>query len=121
MSLIACPECKQSVSDQARTCPHCGFPLNKDLRIKLDLDDAPTPASPDELRQAVQSELIARGKIAAIKFFRERQPMSLADAKDYVESIERALPPGQRPAAGSGCLVLLLIIVLAGLALATFR
>src|SRR5579862_7303433 len=25
--LIACPECKKEVSDQAQTCPHCGMAL----------------------------------------------------------------------------------------------
>jgi len=29
MALINCPECKQSVSDQAATCPKCGYPLKK--------------------------------------------------------------------------------------------
>jgi hypothetical protein len=29
MALITCPECKNSVSDQARTCPNCGFPIKK--------------------------------------------------------------------------------------------
>jgi hypothetical protein len=28
MALINCPECKQSVSDQAATCPHCGYIIN---------------------------------------------------------------------------------------------
>ena len=27
MALISCPECENEVSDKARTCPHCGFPL----------------------------------------------------------------------------------------------
>ena len=27
MALIRCPECAQSVSDQARSCPSCGYPL----------------------------------------------------------------------------------------------
>lgn len=27
MSLIACPECHQQISDQAAACPHCGRPL----------------------------------------------------------------------------------------------
>jgi len=27
MSLLNCPECHAQVSDQAVTCPHCGFPL----------------------------------------------------------------------------------------------
>ncbi len=29
MALIKCAECGQTVSDQADTCPHCGFPLGK--------------------------------------------------------------------------------------------
>lgn len=29
MALISCPECKQSVSDQAPTCPTCGYPIKK--------------------------------------------------------------------------------------------
>lgn len=27
MALISCPECAQSVSELARACPHCGFPV----------------------------------------------------------------------------------------------
>ncbi len=29
MALINCPECKNSVSDQARACPNCGCPIKK--------------------------------------------------------------------------------------------
>lgn len=25
--LIECPECKRSISDKARTCPQCGYPV----------------------------------------------------------------------------------------------
>lgn len=28
MALITCPECKQQISDQATSCPNCGYPLN---------------------------------------------------------------------------------------------
>ena len=27
MALIQCPECGKQVSDKARKCPHCGYPL----------------------------------------------------------------------------------------------
>lgn len=30
MALINCPECKKEISDQAKTCPHCGFPLKEE-------------------------------------------------------------------------------------------
>ena len=29
MALLNCPECKDRVSDQAKSCPHCGFPFVK--------------------------------------------------------------------------------------------
>ena len=29
MALISCPECKKEISDQATSCPHCGFPIAK--------------------------------------------------------------------------------------------
>ena len=34
MALIVCPECAKEVSDRAKTCPNCGFPL----------DSSPSPA-----------------------------------------------------------------------------
>lgn len=29
MALVLCPECKKEISDQAKTCPHCGFTIEK--------------------------------------------------------------------------------------------
>jgi hypothetical protein len=29
MALVQCPECKQEISDQAATCPHCGAPQHR--------------------------------------------------------------------------------------------
>lgn len=29
MAIIECPECRNKVSDQATTCPHCGFNIKK--------------------------------------------------------------------------------------------
>ena len=29
MALISCPECRQGVSDQAMSCPKCGYPLKR--------------------------------------------------------------------------------------------
>ena len=29
MSLISCPECNKQFSDQAHSCPSCGYPLRK--------------------------------------------------------------------------------------------
>lgn len=32
--LIQCPECDLQVSDKANTCPHCGYPLKPDAKLK---------------------------------------------------------------------------------------
>ena len=32
--LIQCPECDLQVSDKANTCPHCGYPLKPDVKLK---------------------------------------------------------------------------------------
>jgi len=29
MAIIHCPECNGTVSDQASSCPHCGYPIKK--------------------------------------------------------------------------------------------
>jgi uncharacterized membrane protein YvbJ len=28
MALIKCPECENQISDNAETCPNCGYPIN---------------------------------------------------------------------------------------------
>ncbi|MEE8497151.1 MAG: zinc ribbon domain-containing protein [Acidimicrobiia bacterium] len=35
MALIACPECRQNISSEAVTCPHCGMPIDP-RRTKVD-------------------------------------------------------------------------------------
>lgn len=34
MALLKCPECSGTISDQAITCPHCGYPLKTPSRTK---------------------------------------------------------------------------------------
>jgi len=36
MALIKCPECQSEISDQALTCPRCGFPLKKGASSESD-------------------------------------------------------------------------------------
>lgn len=31
MALVKCPECQGNISDKARTCPHCGYPLTPEI------------------------------------------------------------------------------------------
>ncbi len=33
MALIQCPECGKEISDQAISCPNCGFPINKSSKL----------------------------------------------------------------------------------------
>lgn len=35
MSLINCPECNKEISDKAKSCPHCGFPINTNSKYKV--------------------------------------------------------------------------------------
>ncbi len=36
MSLAPCPECKRPISSQARSCPHCGYPLVEPWTARLE-------------------------------------------------------------------------------------
>lgn len=31
MALVRCPECGETVADNAETCPHCGHPFQKNI------------------------------------------------------------------------------------------
>lgn len=35
MALISCPECKKQISNMAKACPHCGFPLLNEQGNKI--------------------------------------------------------------------------------------
>ena len=35
MALIDCPECKRSISDQAPSCPQCGYPIKGGANPRL--------------------------------------------------------------------------------------
>src|SRR5262245_8029512 len=107
MALIKCPECARDVSDQASSCPHCGYPMQR--------TNGATPASAggSELDALVRRALIEQGKVAAIKLYRERKPGSgLAAAKEYVERIETTVPPGVKAdSKRAGCLGVFIVVV----------
>ena len=54
MALITCPECGKSVSDQAQSCPHCGFPLKKDASFDGKLGQVKTVDSSVELNRNME-------------------------------------------------------------------
>lgn len=51
MALISCPECKREISDQAKSCPHCGFPIEKIRNpfLKTNVGRTTPPPLPDML------------------------------------------------------------------------
>jgi hypothetical protein len=61
----------------------------------------------------VRRTLLEKGKIAAIKLYRERKGgVGLAAAKDYVDHLEAAVPPGQRARSKpAGCLGVLAVAI----------
>ena len=34
MTLIKCKECNKEISDKAKSCPHCGFPIEETQNIE---------------------------------------------------------------------------------------
>jgi membrane protein YdbS with pleckstrin-like domain len=48
MALFNCPECKQPVSTEAHTCPHCGFPIAEKMAQQPATDAASSDAQPRE-------------------------------------------------------------------------
>ena len=73
MAIINCPECKQTVSDSAKTCPHCGFSIsaatNDLIRIKVD-NDPQCPGYTVSIKEVGTNRLLASvrsGSVAEIK------------------------------------------------------
>lgn len=71
MALINCPECKKEVSDAAKNCPHCGYPINQQKAevvaevIDIALPD-PTPLGPIEKHVGRGIVLIVIGIFALV-------------------------------------------------------
>ena len=63
MGLINCPECGKEVSDQAQSCPHCGYPLEKnEENVQRGVDAVgkwnPTQQQPKKLKKKGRGCLI---------------------------------------------------------------
>jgi|APSaa5957512622_1039677.scaffolds.fasta_scaffold103462_1 ribosomal protein L7/L12 len=69
-----CKCCPGKVSNEAINCPHCG---------------QPNPYSETSHDQELCKILQSRGKILAIKKHREITECGLAEAKKYVDSLEK--------------------------------
>ena len=53
MAMIKCPECSHDISDKAKSCPHCGFPL-EDQAAPQQEQAAPQPEQAAPAAQQVQ-------------------------------------------------------------------
>ena len=107
LALIKCPECAQEVSDQAASCPQCGYPIQRTGGA------VPASAGASELDALVLRTRMEKGKIAAIKLYRDRKPgVGLAEAKGHVERIEASIAPGLRARSNpAGCLGLFVAVI----------
>jgi predicted amidophosphoribosyltransferase len=43
VALVACPECQSQVSDQAESCPRCGYPLKREREATKPAPPHPEP------------------------------------------------------------------------------
>lgn len=77
MALIKCPECGREISNKAKACIHCGYPLQEEERIS---------ASVNTLKKVVLPCCYEREvKLTAIKVVRTVTGLGLADAVALVE------------------------------------
>ena len=53
MALIKCPECGKEISNSAKSCPHCGYPLDKEQPINQEVVDETQHFSnePEEIKR----------------------------------------------------------------------
>jgi hypothetical protein len=49
MTLIYCPECKREISDKAKACPSCGYPLEELNLFDIDDPELEFPDFPNDL------------------------------------------------------------------------
>jgi ribosomal protein L7/L12 len=104
------------VTERTFSSPHASRKrqLSNDLRTRTSSQDTPHRVRLDTTRI-----LANEGKIAAIKFVREKTGLGLAQAKAYVEALASGGNPDEAarsvPPASGGCLpIVLVVLVIAG-------
>lgn len=76
--LITCPDCRLQVSDKARSCPHCGFPLKEEV----------SPARRKKRRMRLPNGF---GQISEIKNANLREPFRVMVTVGYDEDTGRPI------------------------------
>ena len=88
MALIKCPECGKEISDKAKCCIHCGYPLDE-LKEK-------TSNIINNENSLYSVKLISFGaqKVKIIKVVRELSELGLKEAKDVVDGAPKVIKEG---------------------------
>lgn len=78
MALTNCPECNGTVSDYANSCPHCGYPMNKNRTESV-----------QELADLVLYSITdnQNDKLKTIKTIREIKGIGLAEAVQFTKAV----------------------------------
>ncbi len=115
-----CPYCAEQIQDEAIKCRYCGSMLTG-AEPASNQHRWPTTLAPNADDQEAIRLTAAGQKIQAIKFIREKTGMGLAEAKAYVEALERGQNPAQAAhtavttrTSRSGCLTMALLLILVG-------
>lgn len=80
MALINCPECQKQISDQAQSCPQCGYPLARKAQPDFEFPF-----------QKPLNELAGKITLALYEFV--RPPAGAASAEDQEDSPDNAQTP----------------------------
>lgn len=91
MALIACPDCRRMVSDQARTCPYCGLPVVARL-AQLQREEEERLAEEEALRQHQANQRttmhVVLGVVAVILFFLVASCISNVSQHPVLQNLE---------------------------------
>lgn len=88
MALIICPECNGKVSDQATSCPHCGFPFNNNLNTQKNENICLINNKEIDLSEVIQCALSAQPLLKAVATTRNLTDCTMAEARDLCDIIK---------------------------------
>lgn len=84
MSLIKCPECDKEISDKAKCCIHCGYPL-KELKNTKDVNHENLSINNNKYSVKLTSK--GDSSVKTIKVIREELKLGLTEAKELMDNL----------------------------------